>query len=524
MLKPRTGRLFMYAAAIALAMSCGGNDKPAGGVADAGDASPDAAPDGPVKGLPPPPPTEIHGIEQGRFVTDTGVVVVAQDDSRLTLQSLTTTETGVEQRSGTGAADGTFVVPIGRGPWLIEVRYGADSAPIYFDNPASLDLSFFSFGRADKRFPTKPTPVTVEVTGLAPWVSGELIEVTSLNAGAHALDAEFALAPATGDVAIAGKVVDWTGQNTFLIDAGKGDVTTVTQLVDKHTRDDFSDFYVAVARTGPAPGLTIPDGGPATLTAALTEVPQSRGFSVHVQRSQFDALRGQVGPGALPAARFDQSLRVEALPGALEHGIFDDAPRLVQFFSPDGTADFDQSFSYGNPFATGGVPWDEFVRTSYKFDVRVLAAGATTAVNLQVGFEANYPIAALTPSGTIAVALSPVRNVKIAGLDLGVPRSGVGLTPKITWDAPATGTPTDYRVVVERVMQSGTTTTLQNVADFRTKQTQIQLPSQVLLRGGSYVLLLEANDIGGIDLTVPFIVDIKRPHFHALSTTAQFTP
>jgi hypothetical protein len=362
--------------------------------------------------------------------------------------------------------------------------------------------------------------VTIDATGLSPWQGPDEIGIMSANAGALVLDIETSAPPALGDTAISGRVIAWP---SALIQAAKGDTTMMFQLVTKPKSTGGPDFYVALAKSGLATGFTMVDGSPVTLRVALADVPQSSTLAVHVKRSQFDVLRSQVGPGALAAEPFQQSIFIHALPEAHRRGFFAAAPRLVVSFPPAGTLDYDETFSYGNPFTTGGVAWDEFAVARYNFFVPVLATGATMPFNVQVGFTAEIPVSALAVDGIIAPALTPVRNVKIAGMNLATPQAGVGLTPTITWDPPSTGTPATYFVSVRRVTANGTATTVLPIASFTTTATSLQLPDAVVSSGASYMLVITAAALPDYDPAAPYISD-KFPRFVATSATAQFTP
>jgi hypothetical protein len=522
-----------YLAALAtVAIGCSGTNKPPEVPPDA--ATADAAPtvdapeivdapevvDAPMADA--PTTMVVRGTATHHFVTDIGEVDRPEDFSAATFASFTPTASGFERRTGGGAADGTFAVPVGIGAtaWQLEVLFDPRGPRVFFVSSADrLDLSSFVLGRPDRRFPSLPTTVTINATGLSPWQLSDLIGIVSPNVGALVSDAQSRTTPAPGDTAIAGHVIAWP---TTLIDAAKGDTTTMFQLVAK-TTGTGSPRYVALAKSGPATGFTMVNGSPATMTVALADVPQSRTIAVHVKRSQFDALRAQTGPGALPAELFEQSIFIHALPQFRRRGFFAGAPRLVVSFPAEGTLDYDRTFIYGNPFRTGGVAWEEFAVVRYNFSVPVLAAGATTPVNVPVGFRCVIPIAALAVDGTIAPVLTPVRNVKIAGLDLATPRAGVGLTPTITWDPPSTGTPTSYLVGVRRVAANGTTTTALPIATFRTTSTSLQLPDTVLSSGASYILVIDANAIPDYDHAAPFTSG-GLSNFFATSATAQFTP
>jgi hypothetical protein len=259
------------------------------------------------------------------------------------------------------------------------------------------------------------------------------------------------------------------------------------------------------------------------MTVELADVPQSRALTVHVRRSQFDALRAQVGPDAQPRLTFQHSLFIHALPRAQQRGFFAAAPRVARFIASTSSDDYDQRFTYGDPFETAGIAWDEFLIARHRFFVPVLAAGATTAANLDVGFVAPLPVSALAVDGTIAPQVAPVRNMKIAGRDLMAPQTGVGRAPAITWDAPALGAPTCYSVRLHQVGLDATATTLRLVATFSTTATALTLPDTLLSSGSSYVLEIEAQAIPDDQCTsAPFVNGL--PAAFADAATAQFTP
>lgn len=495
---------------------------------------PDGAIDAPVvdapevdaPGIDAPPSTPatmtVHGTGTIHWVGDTATIDRPFDLSRLLFTSFTPTATGFERRTGTGSADGTFDVPVGLAAPSWQLGFNSPGQPPIFLVGDSLhpDLSFFLLGRPDRRFPAQPTSLTISATGLDPWRLPDELGILSSNAGALLIGTDV-VSINEGDTAIAGKTTDWTEP---LIDAAKGDTTLVFQLSAKSADPPGSNGgYVALTKAGVATPFAMVDGAATAMTVALADVPQSRALTVHVQRPQFDALRSQVGPGAQPARSFQHSLFIHALPRALQRGFFDLAPRVAWFFPSAGTDDYDQSFSYGNPFKTAGIGWDEFMIAHHNFFIPVLAPGATTPFNLQVGFTAHLPVSALAVDGTIAPVLTPVRNAKIAGLDLMTPQTGVGLTPTVTWDAPAIGTPTCYSILLRQVGLNDTTTTVRTVATFLTTATSLTLPGTLLSSSSSYLLEIEAQAIPDYHGTnTPFVNGL--PAIFANAATAQFMP
>jgi hypothetical protein len=512
-------------AAAVIAIGCSKDGPPVtspdGGVPPVVDAPEADAPPSPDA---PPAPTAmtVRGTGTVHWVGDTGTIDRPFNLSRFMFTSFTPTANGFEQRSGTGSADGSFDVPVGLAAPSWQLGFNATGQPPTFLDGNSLrpDLSFFLLGRPDRRFPAQPTSLTINATGLAPWQLADDLGIVSSNAGALLIGTQV-VPISVGDIAIAGKTTEWS---EALIDAAKGDSALVFQLSGKPADPPGSNgFYVALTKAGVATPFTMTDGAATAMTVELADVPQSSALTVHVRRSQFDALRAQVGPGAQPSLSFQQSMFIHALPRALQRGLFDAAPRVARFIASAGTEDYDQSFTYGNPFKTAGLAWDEFMIARHNFVVPVLAAGATTAANLEVGFVAHLPVSALAVDGTIAPGITPVRNVKIAGLDLMTPRTGVGLTPTVTWDAPAIGAPTCYSVRLRRVAVDGSTTTVRVVATFLTTATTLTLPGTLLSSGGSYLLEIEAQAIPDYEGTrAPFVNGL--PAAFANAATAQFTP
>jgi hypothetical protein len=511
-------------AAAVIAIGCS-KDGPPANLPDGGVDAPlidapsvDAPPDAPD----PPATMIVRGAGTIHWVGDSGTIDRPFDLSRMTFTSFTPTASGFERRTGAGSADGTFEVPVGLAAPSWQLGFNAIAQPPRFlvGNSLRPDLSFFVLGRPDRRFPAQPTSLTINATGLDPWQLANDLGILSSNAGALLIGTQVVPINA-GDTAIAGKTTDWAEP---LIDAANGDSALVFQLSSKVADPPGSNgFYVALTKAGVAAPFAMVEGAATEMTVELVDVPQSRALTVHVKRSQFEALRGQVGPGAQPSRSFQHSLFIHALPRALQRGFFDVAPRVARFFASAGTEDYDQSFIYGNPFKTADIGWDEFMIARHNFFVPVLAAGATTAADLAVGFMAQLPVSELAVDGTIAPVLTPVRNVKIAGRDLMTPQTGVGLTPMITWDAPAIGAPTCYSVRLRQVGVSDATTTVRVVATFLTTATSLTLPGTLLSSGSSYLLEIEAQAIPDYQgISAPFVSGLQAVFANA--ATAQFTP
>src|SRR5262249_44101967 len=144
-------------------------------------------------------------------------------------------------------------------------------------------------------------------------------------------------------------------------------------------------------------------------------------------------------------------------------------PSLVDFGPIAGSADYDQTIKYGDPFSSNGATWTEFVTMTYAAPVRIPTPQGIGMVSAMM--VAAIPVSSLAETGVIAPSSSPVRNAKIEGQSLDLPRTGVGTSPAITWEAPALGESTNYAVVVRAVETSQSGVNVSPVATFHTRST-----------------------------------------------------
>ena len=474
-------------------------------------------------------PMAIHGTATEHDITDTGVVDRADDLSAMQFISITPTKSGFEHHVGIGSTDGTFVVPVGFGAstWDLGATVNAfDSGGVIGSGPptflvgstTSPDFSRFHLGRGDASLPKNTTTVTVNASGLNSWQTNDDLEIMASNAGAIIFSphASFATPLAAGATTIAQSFA-WP-VTVPLVDAGKGDATVLFQDVTQAPGTGVQ--YRALAKLGTATQFTTTDGAPAIMNVVLADVPRTETLTLHFKHDQFEALAPQIGPGAIPSA---EGVFIDALPGAATRGFFAGAPDLVEC-SRAGFTDLDIAFTYANPFTTMGTAWDEWVIAYEQFTVPVLAPGATLPFNFNVYARADLPVAGFSSDGNITPQVTPVRNIRIGGMDLRTPQTGVGLTPTVTWDAPTTGTVTNYGVSIYRVVANGTATDVELIANFVTRSGALQIPDMILANlGSSYMLAVTAYADPGADFTVaPFLNGLPDPS--TVTLTAQFTP
>lgn len=432
------------------------------------------------------------------------------------------------------------------------------------------DHDVYQLGRADTQLSKLDTYITMNLTGMSPWAVGDSLQIVSPNTALvmGGPENEFASYPAAGDTAVRGQTLNWRTAFAPVIDAAKGDSTIVTQLVSTGAG---SRRYSAIARAGTAHGFTVHDGHPGTLAAVLSPVAADRELTLGWKGRAFAALAGDVGPGARAAAA--GTVAISALPDVLARNnayyatYYTGLPNLVSFAPLPGASDVDVAVRYGNPFATLGARWTELVTVVYSYIVPITTdAGVTTMPARAV---VAMPVDALE-AGSLAPAISPVRNVQINQQAFDSGRTGVGPSPTISWQAPAIGTPTTYVVSLGEVggkgalrgsarpnevgssgafapnevgstgafranevgsngafapNEVGSTGAFgaQTAGTFVTKSTSLEIPRGSLIAGTTYVVMITAIAAPSADLTKqPYVATL--PFASADHITATFTP
>jgi hypothetical protein len=121
----------------------------------------------------------------------------------------------------------------------------------------------------------------------------------------------------------------------------------------------------------------------------------------------------------------------------------------------------------------------------------------------------------------VSPALGPPLAPQIAGANAFAAASGVGQTPLIAWTAPAIGTPTFYRLVVNKL---GTDGSVVPVATIFTKNTFVRVPPGVLVSGSFYALQLSAVSSNGLDPTQTPFQSNGTTQSEATLVSAMFSP
>jgi hypothetical protein len=278
------------------------------------------------------------------------------------------------------------------------------------------------------------------------------------------------------------------------------------------------------------------DGSSPTVDVALMPTRRSGTIGGDVRYTQFAPLAAQSGPGAvfdgffldvlgLPHARRfpdspDGSIRTIGLLSA-------PAARLLSLvkLNPDaGLPDTDYGpISYGEFLDSN---WVKTRQTEASYTSNIIFPDGTQmpwsslliAAEPERGQAANDDLDARFPPGrTIAPVLGPVLSPRIAGNDAFVPQSGVGLTPVISWDPPALGTATSYRLEIFSADFSTSITV------FVRAGTSFVVPPGMLTAGQQYFAVITSQSAPHDTLNAPAYRG-GVPSYFTDCSTAGFTP
>jgi hypothetical protein len=456
------------------------------------------------------PTLAVTGSTQ--YVTDNGIVTVPRDFTGSTFTVVDPTVDSSQWYSKTGGPEPVDVrLPAGADQWVVQWQGSGATAPEYFAGTGgTLDLSYVGLGRPDAVF-TSNAMVMLDATGLAPWASGDQIEVVNSSAGAvefypTSVEAEPGLLP--GATTTDGTEVDWSGGE---VDASEDGATLVYQLALTTTGS-----YAAIATLASVGDFTMVGAGTVVLEPSLMDVTADEMLTATFQRSAFEALRTDLGPNVRATTAATWSLLVDALPAAALSGAREmSTPDLVIDSSPAATTDLSVDYSYSNPLATGGVPWSEYVIAYYSVVVPNPAIQLTFYDEITVGL----PIDMVRTSGVIAPVVSAPTGLQINGEDGYASADSVGATPTLTWQPPSVGTASGYEIFVTAF--DANEVRLGYVLVAYTAETSFEIPDGLLVAGESNVAQVTAISSPGYSVTTPFIEPL--PDGRATTTTGAFT-
>ena len=429
----------------------------------------------------------------------------------------------VLQRRGLGGGSRRVRFKTPKGEWqgvfsklgsgLVETIDGVPPGPIVvvdtFANVVSsareFDLTMTHLGRPDLHLARGPVPFSVKLAGLQPWHEGDRVVFFAPNARSYEsnvqtkLDAR--LTPGATRLEATGDYLSFRG--AFLVDGpGQGDEAWFLDMASATSPEGVR--YLATRKVLQTKKLKITNQQPAAVSGKLSDVRQTGKTTMDLQVSDPAALARAVSPEAKATGGVWQ---LYALPGGDRYGGHDFGGTLVYvpFQAPQLPAR--ARLAYGDPFPRG---WGRVggLRLTYRIDVPVL--GTREPYSFEVSVDVQDSAAAFG-AGPVRPLVSPVRDPRINGRPAFEPQAKVGLTPEVSWTAPALGKPTLYEVQVYRTrMNRERKADLQQMGSVYTADTRVAFPPGVIANAEIYVLVIQARWGEGLDPQHPYAEPVHR--------------
>lgn len=458
---------------------------------------------------------------------------------------------------GTLAADGSFVIPgVPDGRYFLLVDRG--NGPVLHEQSTSTpDLTSLVSQRADLSFETRNTPVLLDVQNLEPWTvgglfNGDLFQVNSSQAGVDDTrpfrNDGLPPAPAPGATSFHG-AIQWTfrpsGRPTLgLPDASRNDVLFFHQ--NPHQTHGSGDATLAerhATRFARLDNVTLPDGGPASISMILKDAPQTGEVRADIRWSRYQSIAAQISPGA-----------------TLNNWAFDvfGRPHSVQFPRPEGASPVLILFGIDFTKVKGPVPdtdygtlaygefldrplWKKLRQVLATYDVSVAAPGARAPAFTQAFLVSQSEETDDESRRVLTPDIAPVMP-RVNGADAFVAQSGVGVQPTLSWSRQRrcdddddgrkdccnresdgeTGVRYTVNIAQLGVDSAGNTFISAFILTAHTFEHSFTVPPGYLTAGRSYFAVITVTEAPWLDLDVgPFLLG---PFRSVEAVTAAFTP
>jgi hypothetical protein len=405
---------------------------------------------------------------------------------------------------GTVAVNGAVTIPsVPPGSFWLRFQESAGTPATYVDTSGatSIDLGYDQAGRPTAALATGSMVVTFPLQLPVNWASADQIQIASANA-----DVWERFSP-TGNPS--GQRNGTWQDNWFVGNASGGPLDLINSgdsatLYHMRSGTLSGRRYLAAASKIDRTTINMVDRTAYTsssltmVASGATPTPATGTWNF----SAFEALRTAMnlpatGLGPTHNLVVGASVGTLTAPGPVPRNA---APNLFTF-SVATTVPATTSLALGTGLRyTSVLPsplWKEWRGLDFTGSVTFTAPGATTGFTETVSVGRRE---AMPATSTLSPTLSPVRSLLVTSTT-GVQSSaagnvtGLGLTPTLSWQAPATGTATSYTVEVFRMGANGTATTSTKVATFLTAFTQVALPTGVLTAGSAHYVRVTARNV-----------------------------
>jgi hypothetical protein len=453
-------------------------------------------------------PGDVRGQVIVHYTTDTGVEDRPADLSSVTIETYTElAQGGFARIPGTGAADGTFVVPA-----VPEAPFPLRLGSTVFVHPARmLVLGSNTAGRPNAKIDYSGIAFSLDLDGLSPWQplpQWDLFQlvVLSSNAGCEAL-LFLNPPPQVGSTSL--QNVAAQAQASPSVDAMQGDRASIAQFTS--LPNTGGGYYVAqLTRLFdiPSPELSFPSPNP--IRGSMQPVVADQQVTVNLDLPAFEAHFPELAPGAKPKY-FTVAVSAYAntlSPARTLYPRFGDAQRLpevgwplVGLGVPAGTAGA-FPLAFGNPFRG----WSTRVEAAYQTVASITIPdpeGGTANVPLP-GFFQHFASLASLADVSITPMITPPGDIRIDGADAFAGAGHVSASPTFTWTAATSLDPAfDGGTIVYELDVGPVFDMTVPSFSFVTTEARVTVPPELLTPGTAYGAGLGARAVAGQDPSNP---------------------
>lgn len=392
------------------------------------------------------PSRTVHGKQIVTYVSENGSDPRPEDYSNQTIAAHLPGAGGTEYVfPGSGNADGTYVIPNvpGCGVWI---QVGTTYT---WSGNADVDTSYTYQGRRNAVLAGPGTTFTFQISGMVPWTQNDWFEFFIPQLGWYQGGFWGIMGDNQPPVPDLATSYTWPlGAEGFALpDASQGDVIYFTQLPTKMLAD--GSLLRTADKTLRVDNFTAQNGVDNPLPVNLTDTVGAV-LSAHFdwRRSSY-AFAADLHPSSVQAGDPSNLVFIEpdvvaliTFPGQANIG---SSAELALFQPPFGTADVPPiDLSFTNPYpASWGI--DVWAGLQWVVPLHDRVGNSFYGIEIVLGTQ---PLA-LSGTNPLAARLGPVKNARVDGQSAFGPIASTSLTPTISWDPPALGTPQRYSVVVQ---------------------------------------------------------------------------
>ncbi|AEI64647.1 putative lipoprotein [Corallococcus macrosporus] len=462
-----------------------------------------------------------------RYFTAVGVALRSKDMSSSPPEVLLRTSGGFNRITGTPHNGGYRFLGVPQGEFYLRT-----GGTYILTDERHVEIGRNILGRADTVYsPRSSTPLHLNLTNLAPWqqsaglTTGSRIQLVSgsvdftgdalisdaISTGATELNTQNAIAAAMTNL-------------VPVFEAAKGDGLYVNQHATVYGQPlPLSNARLAAnslvrSLQVPAFDFTADDITPLAISGALQDVPTSE-VSFEWRLGAYTPHASNVHPSASPRI---PSFFIDVAAHGPEAGWVGYSGEILSFALEAGAAfTLTNRLPYGNPYPSS---WRLVASATYPFRTMEVPPGGGPAIGLSGSIASTDYLENLV-AGPIIPRLTPPRALSIDGIPATSQRVVGNTSPVISWQPPANGAPTTYRVRLYRLDRDGGFVSVmpQNTFFLPGTATDVRLPPGLLAPNTVYSVRVMAMDSPNFDFATPLYTNDQLPVYSADTVSSFFS-